>query len=320
MVVGRVAPPFDLGGEEPGDFAVARYNADGSLDTDADADPGTHFSTDGKATTEFAGGGGGEAHDVTVQGDGKIVVVGDWCADGCGSPGVTSDFTLARYNADGSLDTNADADPGTHRRGREADDRLRRRPRDSSRGCYPGRRQARHRRRQLDLGFRVRRLRARPLLGCERQPRRDLRLRWQGAGERLRERVGHASRRCLQPGGEIVIAGQQGGDGSGDFALARYLSTGSPDTGFDGDGQVTTDFGAEDGASAVAISGTKIVAAGSSRTGASSAGPGPSRSPATTPTAASTRTQTRIPASTSAPMVSRRPTSARGQPTRPAAW
>ena len=48
-----------------GDFALARYNPNGSLDTS--------FSGDGKQTTDF--GGGDAANGVAIQGDGKIVAV-----------------------------------------------------------------------------------------------------------------------------------------------------------------------------------------------------------------------------------------------------
>ncbi len=75
----------------PGDFAVARYNPDGSLDTS--------FGSGGRVTTDFAGrSDNGVA--VAVQPDGKILVAG--AAD----MAVTQfDFALVRYNADGSLDS-----------------------------------------------------------------------------------------------------------------------------------------------------------------------------------------------------------------------
>ena len=50
----------------PDDFALARYNPNGSLDTS--------FSGDGKQTTDF--GDGDVANGVAIQGDGKIVAVG----------------------------------------------------------------------------------------------------------------------------------------------------------------------------------------------------------------------------------------------------
>jgi len=65
---------------------------------------------------------------------------------------------------------------------------------------------------------------------------------------------------AVQPNGKIVVAG-----GKGDFALARYNQDGSLDTSFDGDGTVTTDFGGNDSADAVALQPNgKIVAAGTS--------------------------------------------------------
>ncbi len=91
------------------DFALVRYNGDGTLDTNADADPGTHFDTDGEATTDFAGVSANDAANaVAIQSDGKIVAAG---YSNTGASGVSDDFALARYNANGSLDTNTDADP-----------------------------------------------------------------------------------------------------------------------------------------------------------------------------------------------------------------
>lgn len=79
-----------------GDFALARYNKDGSLDTG--------FSGDGKQTTDFAGSTDG-ATGVAVQGNGKIVVAGRAFSTAAGN-----DFALARYNANGSLDTGFSGD------------------------------------------------------------------------------------------------------------------------------------------------------------------------------------------------------------------
>jgi uncharacterized delta-60 repeat protein len=73
------------------------------------------------------------------------------------------------------------------------------------------------------------------------------------------EAVVHAI--ALQSDGKIVAAGAAGGD----FALARYNSDGSLDTGFGTGGQVTTDFGADDSAADVALqSDGKIVVVGES--------------------------------------------------------
>src|SRR5439155_20064833 len=71
------------------DFALARYNADGTLDAS--------FGAGGKVVTDF--GGNDVANGFTFQPDGKIVVVGR--TDG----GLMGDFAVARYNTDGTLDT-----------------------------------------------------------------------------------------------------------------------------------------------------------------------------------------------------------------------
>jgi uncharacterized delta-60 repeat protein/uncharacterized repeat protein (TIGR01451 family) len=67
------------------DFALARYNTDGILDSS--------FGTGGKVTTGF--GGFDEAHGVAVQADGKIIAAGYSNADS------TRDFALARYEGGG---------------------------------------------------------------------------------------------------------------------------------------------------------------------------------------------------------------------------
>jgi len=66
------------------DFALARYNADGTLDNT--------FGTDGKVITDL--GDREEAWSVKILNDGKILVGGF----------SGFDFALARYNADGTLD------------------------------------------------------------------------------------------------------------------------------------------------------------------------------------------------------------------------
>ncbi|MFA6470066.1 MAG: LamG-like jellyroll fold domain-containing protein [Bacteroidota bacterium] len=72
------------------DFAVVRYNSDGTLDTS--------FDSDGIVTTDF-GYNSEEPYNIGIQSDGKIVVVG-YIYDG-----LSGEFAIARYNNDGSLDT-----------------------------------------------------------------------------------------------------------------------------------------------------------------------------------------------------------------------
>lgn len=75
------------------DFALARYNTDGSLDTTFNYQAGRKGATYGTVQTDLGGWGDG-IRSVLLQADGKIVAVG--------SSG--GDFVVARYNADGSLD------------------------------------------------------------------------------------------------------------------------------------------------------------------------------------------------------------------------
>lgn len=85
-------------GQAGKDFALVRYRSDGGLDTS--------FGKDGKVTTSIVDTNvqiEDVAHDVAVQADGKIAVVGrSWT-------GLSNDFAIVRYNFDGSLDKRFDA-------------------------------------------------------------------------------------------------------------------------------------------------------------------------------------------------------------------
>ena len=72
-----------------GDFTVARYNADGTLDRS--------FGGDGRVTVDVTGGSDG-AYGVVVEPDGQIVVAG------VAGRGPGSDFGFIRLNPDGVLD------------------------------------------------------------------------------------------------------------------------------------------------------------------------------------------------------------------------
>jgi len=76
------------------DFAIARYNSDGSLDST--------FGIGGKVTTDFFGGND-RGSDIALQSDGRIVVAGQ--VETQAGNQTTLDFGLARYNTDGSLDS-----------------------------------------------------------------------------------------------------------------------------------------------------------------------------------------------------------------------
>ena len=217
------------GSNTPNDFALARYNSDGSLDTS--------FSGDGRQTTDIGGRDG--ANGVALQDDGKMLAVG--AAQGPGG----NDFALARYNSDGSLDTSFSGD-GKQRTGFGGYNNV-------AKGVAL----------QAD-GKIVAVGRAGPNfnLGLARyNPNGTLDPSFSGDGKRT---TGFdANGVAIQPNGKIVVVG-----GVTVFAIARYNSDGSLDTSFSGDGVQTTDFGGFGaGAAAVAIQGDgKIVAVGSATT------------------------------------------------------
>lgn len=72
------------------DFALARYNSDGT--------PDSSFGNNGTVTTDFDNGAD-IAAGVAIQSDGKIVVAGQ------SQVGSETDFVLSRYDTDGTLDT-----------------------------------------------------------------------------------------------------------------------------------------------------------------------------------------------------------------------
>jgi uncharacterized delta-60 repeat protein len=206
------------------DFALARYNPDGSLDTS--------FSGDGKRTQGF--GGSDRAHGVVLQADGKIVVAG--IGDG--------DFALARYNPNGSLDTSFAGD-GTlttpffddtslaHAVAIQADGRI----------VAAGARVT-----SSDFDFALARY----------NPDGSLDTSFDGDGKSNSFSAG-ASAVAIQADGRIVAAGTA----VGDFVLARYNPYGGLDPSFSDDGRLTTDFGANDLGAGLAIQADgRIVVAG----------------------------------------------------------
>ncbi len=189
LVVGTVEGTIN--GNDSEEFALARYNADGSLDT--------RFGNGGEVLTDFGPDSFSSASSVAIAGNGAIVVAGSATIDG------TNDFAVARYNTNGSLDKSF----GT---------------------------------------------------GGEATP---------NFGPNLTvfaTKVGLT----LQPNGKVVLAGTVAdftGGFTADFGLARLNADGSPDTTFGNGGEVTTGFGAlrvesvagvglEPGTGAIVVAGT----------------------------------------------------------------
>jgi len=194
------------------DFAVVRYNADGSLDTS--------WSGDGKVTTDFDFSNE-TARSVAVQPDGKIVVAG------YGTAGGNDDFAVVRYNADGSLDTSFDGDGKvTTAIGSGADWGRSVTLQPDGKILVVGRSGA-----GGVFTFALVRY----------NPDGSLDTSFDGDGK-VTTVIGSSSQGynvIVQPDGRIVVAGESGND----IALARYNSDGSLDTSFDGDGRATTDLG-----------------------------------------------------------------------------
>jgi uncharacterized delta-60 repeat protein len=82
---------FDPGDSSDTDFALARYNEDGT--------PDATFGSGGQITTDFAGFED-DAYSVLIQGDGRIVALGS-----ANFPATFYDFAGVRYLANGTIDT-----------------------------------------------------------------------------------------------------------------------------------------------------------------------------------------------------------------------
>ncbi|MBN3943305.1 DUF4347 domain-containing protein [Nostoc sp. NMS9] len=219
-----------------GNFAVVRYNPDGSLDSS--------FGTSGKAIADFANQTD-RAYSVTIQSDGKILI------GGITYNGNQTDAALVRYNSNGSLDTTfgSGGKISTNFEGKSEwiesiavqpdgkivvggsvdpnDFALIRYNSDGS----------------LDTSF--------------------------GNGGRVITSMSDGqdfiASIVIQPDGKVVVTGGVMVNGNNNFILARYNSNGSIDTNFGSNGKVITDFpGRDDFGNSVALqSDGKIVVAGS---------------------------------------------------------
>jgi len=216
------------------DFALARYNPNGSLDTS--------FSGDGKVNTNFSIYSADNAYGIILQPDGKLVVAG---GTGLGN----SNFALARYNPDGSLDTtfNSDGLVTTDFFGhndyaygvvQQSDGKI---VAAGYAATSMGSDYALVRYNQngsLDTTFGSNGLVTTDFYG-------------------LNGDFGKAV--LLMPDNKIVVAGNSGNN----FALARYKPDGNLDTAFDTDGKVITDFGGFDIGTSVTLQlDGKIIVAG----------------------------------------------------------
>jgi uncharacterized delta-60 repeat protein len=223
------------------DFALARYNTDGGLDST--------FGIGGKIITDFSSQDNGGS-DIALQPDGRIIVAGTTSTDG-----FSFDFALAQYNSDGSLDASfgaggivvtditGDAEAGSL--GLQTDGKI-------VAAGYSG---------TIPTDFALVRYNGDgsldPTFGSGGVVTTD----FSGNDDGI-------SGLALQSDGKIVAAGTSLNPNTitSNFALARYASDGSLDPAFSSGGKIMTDFfGSVDNASDVAIqSDGSIVAAGNS--------------------------------------------------------
>jgi len=220
------------------DFAVVRYNTDGT--------PDTTFGTGGKVTTDI-GGSGDYAYAVAIQSDGKIVVAGT------SSNGTNNDFAVVRYNTDGTLDTTFDTDGkvttaigGSYDSANaiaiQSDGKI-----VAAGTSFNG----------ADDDFALVRYNTNGTLDTTFDTDGKVTTAIGGSYD-------YANAIAIQSDGKIVVAGSYYNGADDDFALVRYNTDGTLDTTFDTDGKVTTAIGSgSDSANAIAIqSEGKIVAAG----------------------------------------------------------
>jgi uncharacterized delta-60 repeat protein len=246
-----VAGTVDFNPDVPGsglDFALARYNANGTLDGS--------FGKGGKVVFDFFGSFD-QANAAVLQPDGKIIVVGSASYD---SFNQDIGFALARFNTDGSIDFGFGAggkqitdffgagakangvvlqpDGRFVVAGTASDSATRPVATDIAVARYNSDG-------SLDSGFGAGGQTAIPFADSATEQGNAL---------------------AVLPGGKIVVAGAafKTFATAPDFALVRYNSDGSLDTGFGNGGTMTTDVaGGTDVAQALAIQADgKIVAAG----------------------------------------------------------
>lgn len=225
------------------DFAAARYNTDGTLDTT--------FATTGKATTSFSSGDDfGRA--LVVQSDDKIVIAG------AAANGPNTSFGLLRYNTNGTLDTSFNTtgtvttvlgtvSSGANALAQQSDGKL-----VAAGFSYDG----------SFFSFALARYTTAGALDSTFGNSGKVTTSIRGIDDK-------ANAVAIQSDGKIVVAGPSLSATDFDFAVVRYLSNGTLDTTFGGTGTIITPIGADDDLATglVIESSGAVVVAGSSSNG-----------------------------------------------------
>ncbi|WP_442510878.1 VCBS domain-containing protein [Novipirellula sp. SH528] len=217
-----------VAGTRDSDLIVARFTATGVLDTT--------FDSDGYAITDV--NGTDSASGIAIQSDGKIVVLGNTDAGG-------NNFSVVRYNTDGSLDTTFSGDGKVEIDFGASSDDVANSILIQSDGkiVVAG---------KSNNQFALARLTSGGVLDTSFDSDGLVTTDF-GVGDET------ISGLAQQSDGKIIAAGTA----NLDIALARYNTDGSLDTSFDGDGLQTSDLGATERAYSVALTSTeKIVVSG----------------------------------------------------------
>ena len=243
VAAGTLFVNFDPGESSNTDFALARYNADGT--------PDATFGNGGQVSTDFLGLED-DAFSVLIQPDGKIVAVGS-----ANDPASFYDFAAARYFSNGMLDTTfgvggkVHSDFGAQNFDRARSAALQPDGRIVAAGFATGQNGGAQ-------NFAVARYTSNGILDTtfsgDGKTQIDFGNCCQGANKVL-----------LQSDGKIVAVGGSNGESSeDDFLLARLNRRGTLDRTFGIDGKVRTSFGDLNGAANGALlqPDGKIVAVG----------------------------------------------------------
>jgi uncharacterized delta-60 repeat protein len=227
---------------ELNNFALARYNSDGSLDQ-------SFGTTGGKVITHFPGvfNTGSNATSAVLQSDGKLVVGGIYKNEG-----TPHQFALARYNSGGSLDTTFGSSGKVMTTVGTGD--------------------------AFSFAIALQSSGRIVLAGYSYTQGHDFSLAGYNPDGSLDSTFGNggfmatdfsdssddiAYAMTMQGDGKLVVAGRTGSYPEFDFAVARYSSDGQLDQSFGTGGKVATSFSSTDQAYAVALQPNgKIVLAG----------------------------------------------------------
>ncbi len=221
------------------DFAVARFNANGTLDTT--------FDTDGQQLTDVSGNDA--MNQVLVQADGKIIVAG---------AEQSSRLSLVRYNSNGSLDTSFGSGGKlitTIMRGNSYSQPVA--LQSDGKIVVTGANDF-----GTNRGFDV------VVARFNSNGSLDTSFGTNGlTGTAIGSGTDRGNSLAIQADGKIVVTGIANDGKSFDIAVLRYNSNGSLDTTFDGDGIVVTALkGADFGLSLALQADGKIVVSGVSNT------------------------------------------------------